>query len=273
MLEIMMLGPLEVRRDGRPVAIPGGKTAELLVHLALAAGAPVRADRLVDDLWGGSPTNRNTLQQKVTRLRRSLGDPALVAGLDGAYALAADRESIDAHRVAGDLEAAATLLAEGDHAGAVARSDAALARFRGDLLPAAGDWAAADRTRLEEARLRLLETRLAGRLRLGEDVVGELESAVAATPHREELWELLITALYRAGRQAEALAAYRRVRALLGDELALEPGPRLKELERRVLSQDRGLALPAGNLPALAVDLVGREVEVAVLRDLLARHR
>ena len=78
-----MLGPVAVSREGEPLPVAGGKTAELLVHLALAVGAPVRADRLLDDLWGGTPTNRNTLQQKVTRLRRCLGDASLIAGGDG----------------------------------------------------------------------------------------------------------------------------------------------------------------------------------------------
>jgi len=209
----------------------------------------------------------------VTRLRRCLGDASLVPGGDGTYALAVDPEAVDTHRVLRDLGAATALLDAGDHAAAVARSDAGLARFRGDVLPAAGEWALPQRARFEEARLRLTETRLAGRLRLGEDVVGELEAAVAAAPHREELWELLITALYRAGRQAEALAAYRRVRALLADELALEPGPRLRELERRVLTQDPGLGVPAGNLPALAVELVARDDELAAVRELLRAHR
>src|SRR6185369_12495876 len=106
----------------------------------------------------------------------------------------------------------------------------------------------------------------AGRLRDGEDIVGELEAAVADAPFQEGLWELLITALYRAGRQADALAAYQRVRALLADDLALEPGPRLKELERQVLQQDPALhAAPAGNLPSLHAELVGRDGEVAAL--------
>ena len=227
-----MLGPVEVRRDGEPVAIPGGKTAELLVHLALAAGTPVRADRLLDDLWAGTPTNRNTLQQKVARLRRSLGDPSLVAGGDDGYRLAIEPAAVDAHRVLRDVDAATALFDDGDHAAAAATGAAALALFRGDVLPSAGDWAAPQRARLEEARMQLMETRFAARLRLGEDVIGELDAAVATAPYREELWELLITALYRAGRQADALAAYQRVRTRLADELGLEPGPRLKEIEQ-----------------------------------------
>src|SRR3954453_17713777 len=105
MLEFLLLGPLDVRRDGKPVAIPRGKTAELLVHLALVADTPVRAERLLDDLWAGSPTNRNTLQQKVARLRRSLGDPSLVGGGEDGYRLAIETDTRDAHRVLGGVGA------------------------------------------------------------------------------------------------------------------------------------------------------------------------
>src|SRR4051795_4209421 len=122
MLECLVLGPVEVRRDGEPLAVPGGKTAELLVHLALAAGAPVRTDRLLDDLWGGAPTNRNTLQQKVARLRRCLGDGSLVPGGDGAYELAVEREAVDAHRALRDIYAATALLEDGEHAAAAEMS-------------------------------------------------------------------------------------------------------------------------------------------------------
>src|SRR3954447_2127033 len=105
-LEFLVLGPVEVRRDGKPVAIPRGKTAELLVHLALAAGTPVRADRLLDDLWAGAPTNRNTLQQKVARLRRSLGDPSLIVGDDDGYRLAIEPAAVDTNRVLRDVATA-----------------------------------------------------------------------------------------------------------------------------------------------------------------------
>jgi DNA-binding SARP family transcriptional activator len=268
-----VLGPVEVRRDGKPVAIPGGKTAELLVHLALAAGSPVRADRLLDDLWAGNPTNRNTLQQKVARLRRSLRDASLVAGGDDGYRLAIEPDAVDAHRVLRDVDSATALFDDGDHAAAAAASATALALFRGDVLPSAGDWAAPQRARLEEARMQLMETRFAARLRLGENVIGELDAAVATAPYREELWELLITALYRDGRQADALAAYQRIRARLANDLGLEPGPRLKEIEQQILTQDHALAAPAGNLPSLAAELVARHGEIAALRDLLVRHR
>ena len=140
----------------------------------------------------------------------------------------------------------------------------------GELLPAAGDWAAPFRARLEEARIEWF----ANRVRRGEAVVGELESAVAANPYQERLWELLIAALYQAGRQADALAAFQRVRVLLADDLGLEPGPRLKELERQVLDQRSGSRARAGTcrrwrLGARRARRGGR----AALRTLLEQHR
>src|SRR3954464_11494266 len=124
-------------------------------------------------------------------------------------------------------------------------------RYRGEVLPSTGDWAAPHRARLEEARLKLVETRLSARLQLGHDVVGDLEAAVTADAYQEGLWELLITALYRAGRQADALATYQRVRARLADELGLDPGPRLRQLEQRVLNHDPGPRAGRGELPPM----------------------
>ena len=110
MLQIAVLGPVEVRRDGRLVPVPGGKTAELLVRLALEPGLVVRADRLVDELWAGAPTNRNTLQAKVARLRRALADPSAIAGGDGGYRLAVEPDAVDALRVLRDVATAAERL-------------------------------------------------------------------------------------------------------------------------------------------------------------------
>jgi predicted ATPase/DNA-binding SARP family transcriptional activator len=270
-LEISVLGPVEVRRDGRTVPVPGGKTAELLVRLALDAGRPVSADRLLDDLWAGAPTQRNTLQSKVARLRRALQDAAVI---DGAYRLDVPPAQVDALRALSDAAAAARRLDAGDEHGARELSTAALDRFGGELLPAAGDWAAPHRSQLEEARAKLLETHFAARLRLGETIIADLESAVTSAPYQEGLWALLITALYRAGRQADALAAYQRVRARLAEDLGLEPGPRLQELERQVLQHDPLLrAAPTGNLPSLQAELVGREQDVAALAEMLRGER
>jgi predicted ATPase/DNA-binding SARP family transcriptional activator len=268
-LEISVLGPVEVRRDGQSVAVPGGKTAELLVRLALDAGTTVSADRLVDDLWAGASTRRNTLQAKVARLRR-----AVPGAIEGTYRLDVAPDRVDALCVLRDAAAAAKRLDAGDELAARELSTAALARFRGELLPAVGDWAAPHRSQLEEARAKLLETQLAARMRLGENIVPDTEAAVAGEPYREGLWELLVTALYRAGRQADALAAYQRVRALLAKDLGLDPGPRLQELERQVLQQDPALrAATAGNVPSLQAELVGRGDEVAALGELLRTQR
>src|SRR4051812_34010923 len=253
--------------------VPGGKTSELLVRLALEAGVFVRADRLVDDIWAGAVTNRNTLQAKVARLRRGLGDPSAIVSGEGAYKLAVEPEQVDALRVLRDSAAAAQRLDAGDHRGAAELSAAALERYRGEVLPSTGDWAAPHRARLEEGRLKLVETRLSARLQLGHDVVGDLEAAVTADAYQEGLWALLITAQYRAGRQADALATYQRIRARLADELGLDPGPRLRQLEQRVLNHDPALRAVTGNLPSMSAELVGREPEVAALAGLLRDER
>ena len=287
MLQISLLGPLEVRRDGELVPVPGGKTSELLVRLALDAGVLVRTERLLDDLWGADAitTSRNTLQSKVAKLRRALRDPAVIGG-EGGYTLAVEPSEVDALVVLREVGDATRLLGDGDDRGAADLCTAALGRYRGDLLQAAGgDWVEPHRARLEAARMTLLETQLSARLRLGDvaDVIGELESAVADHPFQEAMWELLITALYRAGRQADALAAYQRVRGQLADELGLDPGPRLQQLEQLILAHDASLHVvpralgafdaPTGNLPSLTAELVGRETELAELSDLLARER
>ncbi len=284
-----MLGPLEVRRDGQPVTVPGGKSAELLVRLALDAGELVRTERLIDDVWAGAlDTRRNTVQSKITRLRRALGDPAVIAGSTDGYRLDVDPEHIDAFAVAHDAVASARLLLGGDLRVAAATSAAALARFTDDLVPSAGDgqWITPHRARFEELRTRLTETHFTARLDLGDtdDLVADLEATVAALPFQEALWQLLITALYRAGRQADSLATYQRVRALLAEELGLEPGPGLRQLEQQILVHDAALGVdvhralrtteaPAGNLPSMSVDLVGRDRDVDAVVELLGHER
>jgi predicted ATPase/DNA-binding SARP family transcriptional activator len=287
-LEISVLGPLEVRRDGELLPIPGGKTSELLVRLAFDAGVLVRSERLLDDLWGADAitTSRNTLQSKVAKLRRAIADPSVIHGGEGGYTLAVEPSVVDALVVLREVGDATRLLADGDDVSATDLCTAALRRYRGDLLQAAtGDWAEPHRARLEEARMVLLETQLAARLRLGDvgDVIGELEAAVVEHPFQESLWELLITSLYRAGRQTDALEAYRRVRSQLADELGLDPGPQLRQLEQQILAHDASLQVvprapgamdaPPGNLPSMTVELVGRGSELSELSDLLARER
>lgn len=290
MLRIALLGPLEVSRDAAPVTVPAGKASELLTRLALDAGVAVDADRLVDDLWAAEAvaTRRNTLQAKVKMLRRALGDSALLVTRDGGYALDVEPADVDALVVHRDAHVAAQLLDQGEYDEAAELSGVALRLFRGPPLSVAGtgDWVAVHRSRLDTTRVGLLETHHAARLRLGEtsELVGGLEDAVTAHPFQERLWELLVTALYRAGRQADALAAYRRVKAQLATELGLDPGPQLQQLEGQILAQAGPLgrprssfsavaALPPGNLPSLSTELVGRDEVVADVLALLASAR
>jgi predicted ATPase/DNA-binding SARP family transcriptional activator len=253
-LTVAVLGPVELLRDGVPLEVPSGRTTEVLVRLALDAGRPVRVDRLIEDLWEGA--TRNTLQVKVSKLRRALNDPNLVGGGPAGYTLRVDPSAVDALEV--------LRLAELPHP-----DGTGLSLFKTDeILPDAGDWAEPWRTRLADARLRLTEGHLAARLGQGAagELIGELESLVTAYPLREGLWQLLITALYRDGRQGEALATYRKARERLADELGVDPGPELRALERRILRQDEQLAPRTGNLPAVTGRLIGRDRDLAAVR-------
>jgi predicted ATPase/DNA-binding SARP family transcriptional activator len=287
---VAVLGPVEVRRDGVRLPVPSGKTTEVLVRLALEAGRPVRSERMIEDLWGAAAasTGRNTLQSKVSQLRRALRDPGLITTGNGGYLLGIDESCVDALRVVGLAASADAARRRGDPATAADIAAEGLSLFRGEVLIDAGDgdWLHAHRTRLEEIRLGLIEDHLAARVDLGAggDVIGEIEALVDRHPLREGLWVALITALYRAGRQAEALAAYTRVRNALVDELGIEPGPDLRALEGQVLRQSAALAghvagrpavpsLTVGNLPALSSPLVGRADEIAALDQLIHSRR
>jgi predicted ATPase/DNA-binding SARP family transcriptional activator len=289
-LFISVIGPVEVRRAGRRISIPAGKTSELFVRLALDAGRHVRTDRLMEDLWGDDSvrTSRNTVQSKIAKLRRALGDPPVVVGGDGGYTLVVDPSDVDALAVSASAAEAVDLLDSGDDQGAADLCATTLQMFRGDLLAAAGDgdWVTPYRARLDAARMQLLETWCSARLRLGDagDVIGDLEVAVASYPYQESLWVLLITALYQAGRQADALAAYQRIRLRLAEELGLDPGRQLQQLEQQILIHDETIepvrtattqidGLVAGNLPPISAELVGRETEIAALSDLLSNNR
>jgi predicted ATPase/DNA-binding SARP family transcriptional activator len=322
-LTVAVLGQVEVRRDGDIIAVPTGRTTELLIRLALDAGVPVRTDLLIADLWGSSAdaTARNTLQAKVSLLRRAIGDAAAVIGARGGYTLQVDPANVDALEVLRRADSARSSLARGDATAALAASAAALALFgaladRGELLPGGGDgdWLMPRRARLDETRLALFEDNIDARLRLGDagDVVADLQAAVLDHPLREGLWVRLITVLYRDGRQAEALAAHRRIRHLLGEELGLDPGPELRAVEQQILRGDpattaqpfarpastagpappapaSGPATPAvpdppadapvpravrpGHVPGLLSELVGRRADLPALADLLHRQR
>jgi len=289
MLTVGVLGPLEVRRDGRPLSVPSGRTTEVLVRLALDAGQRVSAERLIDDLWGAAAagTGRNTLQSKVSQLRRALGEPALVSGGSGGYTLELDAGRVDALQVVSLAAAASSAQRSGDPASAVEAATEGLGLFRGEVLVDAGDgeWLHPHRARLDEVRLGLLEDQAAARVDLGggAELLAELEWLLGQYPLRQGLWVSFITALYRAGRQADALAAGQRVRRLLVDELGIEPGTALRDLERQILRQSATLdtapaaagtaTLVVGNLPALSTPLVGRADDLAAVGRLLDGSR
>jgi DNA-binding SARP family transcriptional activator/streptogramin lyase len=253
-----ILGPLEVRDpEGREIRLPAGRERSLLVLLVIKRGEVVSVDRIVDALWGDRPpgTAAKAVQVYVSHLRRLLGEAQGPAGAEGllltrapGYALRADDVAVDAarfERLAGEGRRA---LEDGSPAEAARLLDEALALWRGPALAdfAFDDFAQDEIRRLEESRLGATEDRIDALLRLGRlgGLVGELDSLVAAHPLRERLRGLSMLALYRSGRQADALQVYRDGRRLLDAELGLEPGPELQRLERAILAQDPGLEAP-----------------------------
>ncbi len=283
MLSIGVLGEIEALRDGVRLTLPGGKTTELLARLALDAAEPVRVDVLVEDLWA-QPTDRNTLQSKVSQLRRALGDRALIRGTADAYVLAVEQSAVDAFRVLELAAAAESARSAGDHAAVSELARQGTELFRGAVLPAAGAWAAPYRSRLEDVRWALTEHLMEARVALGAggELVPQLEGLVAQQPWRERLWVALVTALYRAGRQADALAACARVKRHLVDELGVDPGPELRAVELQVLAQSPDLdrsgtlamaLVTPGNLQPATSPLVGRVTELPTLGAAVAEHR
>lgn len=253
-LAIEVLGPLTVRVDGEPVSVGGPRPRALLVRLVVA-GELVATDRLVDDLWAGDPPRSaiNTLQTYVSMLRRALGDAdqSIVVRDGPGYRIATDAVRLDAERFT-------TLVADAratvDPAERLRFLDDALALWAGPALVDVADaeWARPAAQRLEEARLGAIEDRIDALLALGAHgaAVAELPGLVDAHPLRERLAGQLVLALYRSGRQAEALRAYDRTREVLVEELGVEPGPELAALQRAVLEQDPVLDAPAVAVPA-----------------------
>ncbi len=248
-LELRLLGPLEVTRGGRPVPVGSPKPRALLAALALEAGRVVSADRLVEDLWPAEApeTAGHAVQVYVSQLRRALGTDAISTRKPG-YVLELDRERIDVHRFARLADEGRAALQGGDPAAAESALREALALWRGSALLdfTYEPFAQAEIARLEELRLVALEERVEADLELGRhaELVAELEALVDAQPLRERPRTQLMLALYRAGRQADALAAYRAARETLVEELGIDPGPALRELEAAILRQDESLRLP-----------------------------
>ena len=245
-MEFGILGPLEVRHAGRPVRIPGAKERALLAVLLLHANEAVHADRLIEDLWSGRPpaTGRKSLQVRVAALRRALPEGAVLTEGAG-YAIRTTGDELDLHRferLAGEGRLA---LEDENHRDAAALLREALELWRGPALAdfAFESFAQAAIARLEELRLSAIELRIDADLALGRnaEAVAELEELVVSHPLRERLRAQLMLGLYREGRQAEALDVYRRTREILVSELGIEPGPALKQLERRILDHHPSL--------------------------------
>jgi DNA-binding SARP family transcriptional activator len=248
--EFRILGPLEAREDGRALAIGTGKQRALLALLLLDAGDVVSTDRLIDALWGERPpaSALNSVHVYVSQLRKVLGEECLITSGHG-YLLTLDPEQVDLGRFERLLGEGRELLAEGEAKRASNVLQAGLALWRGPPLAdlASEPFAQGEIARLEELHLAALEERIEADLALGRhgELVPELEALVRANPLRERLRAQLMLALYRSGRQAEALETYRRARMTLVEEVGLEPGRRLQELECAILSQDPTLDLPA----------------------------
>lgn len=237
-------------------AKPRALLADLLVHL----GTPVSIDRLVDDLWGDRPpaSAGHAIEVYVSQLRKAL-DPervGLLASGSGGYSLEVNPDSVDARRFERLVGEARTALAVGEPSRADALLLEGLRLWRGPPLAdlAFEPFAQTEIARLEELRAAAVESRIEAELALGQaaELVGELETLVAAEPFRERLRAQLMLALYRSGRQADALGAFRSGRRTLVDELGIEPGPELRELESAILRQDDSLLLSAPLSEAVA---------------------
>ena len=299
-LQFRLLGPLEVLRDGAAVVLPPGLPRALLARLLVSVNTAVATERLIEDLWRGNPplSAVHALQVYVSNLRRLL-EPDRAAGVPPrvlvtrppGYLLAAKPQQTDAGRFEQLVAQGGSASDAGRMAEASASFAEALGLWRGAVLADVGDepFVSAEASRLEELRWVAADRWAEAELALGRhaELVGELEALIRLHPFRERLWGQLIVALYRSGRQADALHTYQRLRAQLVDELGLEPSPPLRQLEAAILRQDPDLAVPEpGPLVAQQVDdvglgglltqrtpFVGRETERSELRRLMEQTK
>ena len=290
-MDVRLFGQLEAADGGVAFAVRGAKQRALLALLALHRGEPVSADRLIDALWGdGQAANPvNALQAQIGQLRRTLGVGAIVT-TEAGYALAVGPDEVNVVRFEQLVAKGRRLAEQGEMALASATLAEALGLRRGEPLAefAYAGFADTERAQLDELTLVAIETRAGADLVLGRhgELAGELEAQCREHPLRERLWELLILALYRAGRQADALHAYTEVRDRLADELGIDPGPPLRELQGRILTQDSSLAAAspapvraatpaasAGNLRERLSSFIGRDAELEQLREAVRSSR
>jgi predicted ATPase/DNA-binding SARP family transcriptional activator len=277
-----------VVREGTLLDLGAARVRLLLALLLVRAGEVISADRLVEELWDADPpeTGRHTMQSCVYRLRQALGaDAWRLETRPPGYQLKVSADELDARRFQELAEQGRDALAGGRPEVAAGLLGEALHLWRGSALADLLDSSAlaGERARLEGMRLTVVEDRVEADLAVGRHaaLVAELERLVSEHPFRERLWGQLMVALYRAGRQAEALQAFRRAREVLGEELGLEPSPWLSRLQEQILLHDPDLGQPqavgplrpAHNLPAQLTSFVGRRRELADLAGLLATRR
>ncbi|HZD22185.1 MAG TPA: BTAD domain-containing putative transcriptional regulator, partial [Acidimicrobiia bacterium] len=279
-LDVKVLGTLEVTVDGSSRDLGGPKQQTVLAVLIVFANQIVSRDRLIDEVWPSAPppTARKTLQRYLSHLRALLDDPDRIEWLHGGYRLVLDADELDQARFERLADHARTttvpLLV-------VESSESALSEWRGAAFSGLVDSPVllAEATRLEERRLAVLESFIDARLALGHhtDLVSELRALVGQYPMREVFWSQLMMALYRSGRQAEALRFYQRAARLLRDDLGLDPSPDLQQLELRILRHDPTLSMDieavSRPLPSLVSTFVGRGRELAEVADLVRRRR
>jgi DNA-binding SARP family transcriptional activator len=277
-MQFRILGPLEVLENGHALDVGGSKQRALLAVLLLNANEVVSRDRLIDALWNEQPpeTAHKALQVYVSQLRRVLGKDRLVTKAPG-YLLRVDAAELDLARFETHFDGAREVKAEK----AAAQLREALALWRGAPLAEFGydSFAQSEIARLEELRIACLEERVDADLAAGRhtELVGELEGLVKELPLRERLRSQLMIALYRCGRQAEALDAYKSARGVLVEEFGIEPSKSLRELEQAILRQDPSLDLPATSaetpeaIEAERGSFVGRESELAEIADVVDR--
>jgi predicted ATPase/DNA-binding SARP family transcriptional activator len=287
-MDFRILGPLEVDEAGQALPIADGRQRALLAILLVHANEPVSTDELIDELWGehAPAAPRKGLQVQVSRLRRALGeDSARVVTRPNGYLLHVEPGELDLDRCERLAREGRESLAADHPARAAEQLREALALWRGPPLAdfAFDSFAQAEIGRLEELRLAALEDRIEADLGCGRHagLIGELEALVAEHPLRERLRRQLVLALYRGGRQAEALEAYRAAREMLDEELGLEPTPALRELEQAILTHDAGLRAPeapgpsVSRLPTPPTPTIGRDEDrraIAELFDLKDRR-
>lgn len=285
LVELGVLGPLQVRQYGLPVAVPGAKPRAVLTMLGLHGGSVVTADALAELLWGPRPprTAVKALQTHISSLRRALGDGYVLTEGTG-WTLSTTE--IDATRYKLAARQGRDAFAGGDAGQAVARFDEALALWRGAPELPDGPRGGSEKTRWIESHAALVEDRVDALLATGRaaEIVGELEAAIADAPLRERRWSQLMLALYRAGRQGEALAAYQRARSMLADELGVDPGPDLRRLEAAIVAQDVALEIAVPEqlsivtraVTFLLTDIEGStaawEADAEAMATALARH-